>query len=476
MAERVRFSPSPSGELHLGGARTALYNWLIARHTGGSFIVRIEDTDAERSDFAHGEAILDDLDWLGLTPDESPRVGGPHEPYLQSCRLDQHDAALEQLVASGSVYPCFCTPAQLEQARAEDVAMGRTPRYRGECDALGREERDRRVACGEPHAWRFAVGDPRRIVVADEVHGDVEFDTGDIVDFIVVRSDRSVTYDLACVVDDIAMQVTLVLRGDDHLSNTPRQMLLYEALGSKPPQFAHVPLVHGPDGRPLSKSRDASGIRVLRDEGYLPDAILNHLALIGWTDSEGREVATPDQIAERFDLSRISHAAGSHDPDRLDWFNSMHMRMREPAELVEEFAPLLEALPDWLDKEAVTGALRDEVRTGRALVEEALTVAQTPIPDDEGAAALSAAGVPEILVSVAQQLHDSSAEESRTMRDILKQLEVAPRIGMPAIRAALMGRTHGLPVDDLVRLLGKERAAERLRAASRFDTASERRG
>ncbi len=462
--ERVRFSPSPSGDLHLGGARTALFNWLIARATGGSFIVRIEDTDVTRANAVHAETILDDLEWLGLVPDESPRIGGLHAPYLQSERADDHLRALARLRDSGVVYPCFCSEDELAAQRARDVAANRAPRYAGTCSSLSSSECERRTSAGEPHVWRFAVPTERCITVHDLVHGDVEFSAGDMGDFVLVRSDGTPTYDLACVADDIAMGVTLVLRGDDHLPNTPRQILLHEALSGAVPRFAHVPLVHDVSGRPLSKSLGASGIGRLREQGYLPSAVLNHLALIGWTDAAGREILSPQELIEAFDITRVARSAGSHDADRLTWIASQHMRSADSATLAETFAPLFAELPEWLDRNAVIEALQGEVSSGEEMAASAELLASPAKPDDEAATALAAPDALLGLKAAATALADpGDAGVGPALRCELKAAGVPARVGIPAVRAALTGRAHGLPINTVIELLGRDRALERIR-------------
>jgi nondiscriminating glutamyl-tRNA synthetase len=473
MAERVRFSPSPSGVLHIGGARTALFNWLIARASGGQFIVRIEDTDATRADAAHAEEILDDLDWLGLVPDESPRVGGAHAPYLQSERAASHREALETLQHEGAVYPCFCTEPELVAQRARDAESSRAPRYSGTCRSLSSTDRDGRVAAGEPHVWRFAVPAGRRITVHDLIHGDVGFNSDDMGDFVLMRSDGTPTYDLACVADDIDMCITMVLRGDDHLSNTPRQILIHEALAGSVPDFAHVPLVHDSKGRPLSKSSGAAGIGQLREQGYLPAAVLNHLALIGWTAPDGSEILTPDELIQAFDISRVSKSAGSHDVDRLNWIGSQHMISSNTESLAVVVAPFLANLPGWLDRGAVAEALKSEVSTGQEMAAAAGSLAEPARLDAEAHAALSMPDAGSGLrAAETALLNPGDASMGAALRRELKAAGVPARVGMPAIRAALTGRAHGLPLDTVMDLLGGARTLERIRVAQGFDTPS----
>ena len=280
---RVRFAPSPTGQLHVGNARTALFNWLLARGHHGTFILRIEDTDTERSTADADAAIVRDLKWLGLDWDEGPDVGGARGPYRQSERLHLYNSYANELLGSGHAYYCFCSIAQLEAERQAAVAEGRPARYSGTCRALSREQADARIAAGEHPAIRFSVPENRDITFDDVVRGQVRFNTDVIGDFVIVRADEHPAYNFAVVVDDALMEVSEVVRGEDHISNTPRQILLYEALGFAPPRFAHLALVLGPDHTPLSKRHGATSVVEFRAKGYLPEALVNYLALIGWS-------------------------------------------------------------------------------------------------------------------------------------------------------------------------------------------------
>ncbi len=471
MGERVRFSPSPTGGLHLGGARTALFNRLVAWKSGGEFILRIEDTDIDRCDPACEASIAEALTWLGLVPDEGPGPGGPDGPYRQSERGDVYAAALARLVASGSVYRCFCTAEQLAEQRGRHVEEGTASRYAGTCRTLDAETSGERARCGEAHVWRFAVDRSHDVVVRDLVHGDVVFRGETISDFVVARSDGSAVYDLACVADDGAMRITTVIRGDDHLSNTPRQILLHEALGQVPPRFAHIPLVVGPDGSPLSKSEGAMALGELREAGYLPQAVVNHLALLGWSDPDHRDVMSLEQMANAFDVSRVSSAPAAHDPARLRWLNAQHMRRLPAAErllLVDRF---MGQLPSGMDRAAVAAALADEVEVaGDATALAAPLAAPLPV-DAEASLALSAPPVVAALRAATEALRGAAAEPppgdrlAAAVRAALKEADVEMKVGLPALRAALTGRAHGLPIGTLLALLGPTASAARVDAA-----------
>jgi glutamyl-tRNA synthetase/nondiscriminating glutamyl-tRNA synthetase len=336
---RVRFAPSPTGHLHVGNARTALFNWLFARRHGGAYLLRIEDTDADRSTVESERTILDDLRWLGLDWDEGPDVGGPHAPYRQSERLERYQSAAAALVASGRAYHCFCTPEQLEAERQQALASGQTPRYSGRCRRMDPADARRRVDAGETAAVRFAVPPDRDVTFTDLVRGPVTFATGTIGDPVILRSGGRPAYNFSVVIDDAAMQITDVIRGEDHISNTPRQILIYEALNLTPPRFAHLSLVLGPDHAPLSKRHGATSVAEFRERGYLSSALVNYLALLGWSPGEGEEIVALTDAARRFDLGRVSHSAAVFDTGKLAWLNRHYMKEATMAQLVRESVP-----------------------------------------------------------------------------------------------------------------------------------------
>ena len=339
---RVRFAPSPTGSLHVGNARTALFNWLLARGHEGTYILRIEDTDAERSTKASEESILDDLRWLGLEWDEGPDVGGACGPYRQSERLHLYTSYANELLAGGHAYYCFCSPQKLESDRKADLAAGRPPKYRGTCRSIAPEEARRRLDGGERGVIRFRVPEHTDVAFSDLVRGDVTFSTDVIGDPVLVRSDGRPAYNFAVVVDDALMEVTHVIRGEDHISNTPRQVMLYRALGFTPPRFAHLSLVLGPDHTPLSKRHGATSVAEFRERGYLPEALMNYLALIGWSprtdggSSEDAELMPLHELARRFALEDVGHSAGVFDPEKLAWMNRHYMKAATPARIAAE--------------------------------------------------------------------------------------------------------------------------------------------
>ncbi|OFV94532.1 MAG: glutamate--tRNA ligase [Acidobacteria bacterium RIFCSPLOWO2_12_FULL_65_11] len=344
MAPRVRFAPSPTGYLHVGGARTALFNWLFARRHGGVFVLRIEDTDVERSSAEMVDGILAGLRWLGLNWDEGPQVGGPFGPYFQSERLDRHQAMAARLVAGGSAYYCYCTPDELKGKRE---AAGGTSIYDRTCLRLTTDEMARRERDRMPRAMRFKV--PSGEVRFDDlVHGSIEVDAVTIEDFVIVRSDGHPTYQLSVVSDDVEMKITHVVRGDDHISNTPKQILLYRALGAPIPQFAHVPLILGPDKKRLSKRHGATSVMEYAQQGYLPEAMVNFLALLGWSPGSGnQELFTRDELARVFALEGISGGNAVFGPEKLDWFNQQYIMRLASDELAKRIQPSFEAAGLW---------------------------------------------------------------------------------------------------------------------------------
>src|SRR5262245_21934226 len=336
---RVRFAPSPTGHLHVGNVRTALFNWRLARGTGGTFILRIEDTDVERSTLVSEASIMQDLTWLGLDWDEGPDLGGPRGPYRQSERLHLYTSYAQELLNAGAAYYCFCTTAQLDAERQEALAAGRPALYSGRCRRLSSGEALGRIDAGERPAVRFRVPADREVAFTDLVRGEVRFHTDVIGDPVIVRADGHPAYNFAVVVDDALMEVTHVIRGEDHISNTPRQILLYEALGFTPPTFAHLALVMGPDHSPLSKRHGATSVAEFRAKGYLPEALVNYLALIGWSPGHDEELLPIDELARRFSVDSVGHSAGVFDEEKLAWANRHYLKVADPARLAQLTLP-----------------------------------------------------------------------------------------------------------------------------------------
>ncbi len=340
---RVRFAPSPTGELHIGGARTAIYNWAFAKAMGGSFILRIEDTDPERSTEENKQVILRAMKWLGLTWDEGPEVGGDFGPYLQTQRFDTYTSALERLKQRDAVYPCFCTKEELDEKRAAaEKSEGGYSGYDRTCRNLSKEEAQRRIEAGEPHVWRLKVPENHGpIEFHDAVYGDISFPIEVMDDMILVRTDGTPTYNFAVVCDDANMQITHVIRGDDHLSNTPRQILIYEALGFEVPTFAHLSMILGADGRKLSKRRNATSVEQYQAMGYLPDALVNFLALLGWSLDGETTIIPREVLCKEFSLERITRKDAIFDETKLDWMNGEYIKAMGAKAWVDAVSPFL---------------------------------------------------------------------------------------------------------------------------------------
>jgi glutamyl-tRNA synthetase len=350
-APRVRFAPSPTGHLHIGGARTALFNYLFARRHSGTFILRVEDTDQERSTPESVQGILDSLRWLGLEWDEGPGIGGGEGPYFQSERKDIYRGELNRLLEEGKAYSCFCTPADLAARREDAKAQGKSPGYDGRCRRLSEKDREEYRRQGRPMAVRLAVPEGET-GWSDLVRGRVTFRNDQFGDFIIRKSDGFPTYHFAVVVDDAAMGISHVIRGDDHISNTPRHLMLFEALGYAPPLFAHVPIILGSDGGRLSKRHGATSIGQYREEGYLPEAMVNYLALLGWSTSESRQTFTLEELIAEFDIPRVSKSSATFDPEKLLWLNNYHYLQLPAAERAKRLLP-------WWEKGGMEAGAKD---------------------------------------------------------------------------------------------------------------------
>jgi glutamyl-tRNA synthetase len=496
---RVRFAPSPTGYLHVGGARTALFNWLFARRHGGAFVLRIEDTDVERSSGEMVEGILDGLRWLGLRWDEGPGVGGPYGPYFQSARLDRYretaarlvtggrvrfggDAAgggIEREIAPGAAYYCYCTPEELRARREAAQAQEGGWRYDRACLALPPEEIARREAAGLPRAVRFRVP-PGRTVFRDLVHGEIAVDHETIEDFVILRSDGHPTYQLSVVVDDLDMRITHVIRGDDHISNTPKQILLYRALGAEPPLFAHVPLILGPDRRRLSKRHGATSVTEYRRLGYLPEAMVNFLALLGWSPATGQEIFTRDELVAAFSIEGISSSPAVFNPEKLDWFNAQHILRLDAAELARRLEPELRASGFWRDEYAgvlrgwlleVIELLKPRVRRLPEFIELGLPFFAESVPRDPAAVArhLSQPELAPHLAALRERLAALDAFDPPAIEAALRA--VAAERGVPAAtlihaaRVAVTGRAASPGLFEVLALVGRRRTLERLEEA-----------
>jgi glutamyl-tRNA synthetase len=481
MPPRVRFAPSPTGYLHVGGARTALFNWLFARRHGGTFVLRIEDTDAERSSWEMVAGIVDGLRWLGLDWDEGPDIGGPHAPYFQSQRLEKYQSHAHALVRDGHAYFCYCQPAELQRKRADAEARGEAWSYDRACLQRDPAELARLEAAGAPRAARFRVP-PGQTRFKDLVHGDITFDNANIEDFVILRSDGQPTYHLSVVVDDIDMAITHVVRGDDHISNTPKQVLLYQAFGAPEPQFAHVPLIMGPDKKRLSKRHGATSVMEYHRLGYLPEAMVNFLALLGWSPGGDREVFSRDELATLFALEGISGGNAVFNAEKLDWFNQQHIGRLPGGELLRRIEGRLREAGLWRGTLAtseslwivsVLDLLKPRVKKLDQLVEELRPfLVDRPEIDPAAASKHLSSDVRPLLAQLAASLENlepfDAATAEQTLRAAAEQAGVKAAALIHATRVAVTGRAVSAGLFDLLVLLGRHRVGERLRHAVNY--------
>src|SRR5436190_2457732 len=460
---RVRFAPSPTGHLHVGNARTALFNWLLARGQDGTYILRIEDTDVERSTRESEASIMEDLHWLGLDWDEGPDIGGAHGPYRQSERLHLYQSYAKELLGADHAYYCFCSTAQLEAERRDALAAGRPALYAGTCRRLSPDQAQARIAEGERPAIRFRIPEGRDVVFADVVRGDVRFHTGVIGDPVIVRADGNPAYNFSVVVDDALMEVTHVIRGEDHISNTPRQVLLYEALGFTPPTFAHLALVMGPDHSPLSKRHGATSVSEFRAKGYLPQALVNYLALIGWSPGNDDEVLPIDELARRFSLEAVGQSAGVFDEEKLAWVNRHYLKATDPDELARLAVPFFQQAGTKMTPDAaglaflasampMAGASVDRLNQIPARLAFLFDYAAARTLDDAAASEEFASdGARAVADALAQALVDApplDRERFRAMaNDIKAKTGQKGRALFHPIRIALTGRSEGPELD-----------------------------
>ncbi len=489
---RVRFAPSPTGWLHVGGARTAYFNWLLARQHQGAFVLRIEDTDAARSSDASERGVLDDLRWLGLEWDEGPDAGGPHGPYRQSERLGLYRERADALIAAGRAYRCFCTDEQLEQRRQSALAAGRPPHYDGRCRALAPAESEARAAAGEACSVRFAVP-AREWTLRDHVRGEVTFPAGMVGDFVILRSSGLPTYNFACAVDDAAMRISHVIRAEEHLANTPRQLMLYDAMGEAPPEFAHVALILNTDRTKMSKRSGEAAVAVgdWRRAGFVPEALLSYLALLGFHPGDDREVLSREELLQAFTLERLGRSGSVFDAAKLKWMNAHYLHLATGAQLSRWLeggpGPLEPGAPDWSAEVArMTGGLapaarekllegvRGNVATLADLPGEiGVLVGDSLVLEDDAAAALAAPGARELCAALAETLGAlaqwSGEGFKSTLQLVGKQLGRKGKDLFMPVRAALSGRTHGPELPLLADLLGRERCIDRLHDAARRD-------
>lgn len=469
-APRLRFAPSPSGMLHVGNARTALFNWLVARAAGGRFILRLEDTDAERSTGASASGIMDDLRWLGLQWDEGPEAGGDCGPYRQSQRLDLYRREARRLLDAGQAYHCFCRPGELEQARQFALAQGLAQRYPGTCRTIPRQQAEARLAAGEPAALRFRMPDGL-LTVRDLVRGEVSFDCGEFGDLVILRADGTAAYNFAVVVDDAGMRISHVIRGEDHLTNTPKQVHLFRALGyGRLPEYAHLPMILGPDRSRLSKRHGVTSVRQFREEGFLPLALVNYLALLGWSPGSGEEeIMGPAELVRRFAVERVNKSAAVFDPAKLTWVNGKHWRAMDAGGRLEAAMPFLRRA-EWCPEAPGDGELAWISEALEALVQKVERLDALPglfqvffyfdsraVSDPQALAALEVPGARPVLEALHRELESGGAADEGGMSALFKRVQketgVKGKDFYHPLRAALTGSLSGIELGGLIPLL-----------------------
>jgi glutamyl-tRNA synthetase len=469
---RCRFAPAPSGSIHVGNARSALFSWLFARHNGGTFVLRVEDTDASRVSEEAFHGLVDSLRWLGIDWDEGPDVGGPHGPYRQSQRMDIYREHLQRLVNDGNAYRCYCTSEELGERRGAALARGKAPGYDGRCRRLSGAERSAFEVEGRPFAYRFAMPDGDA-AVDDIVKGEVHFPAGTLRDFVIVRSDGSPVFLLAVAVDDMLMEVTHVIRGDDLLASAPRNVVVIQALGGTPPRFAHLPQVLCSDRQPLSKRHGSTSVEAFREQGYVPEALMNYLALLGWSKDESTTFLSREELISSFDLSRVSSNPAAFDTQKLEWMNNHYIQSLDDDELAARCMHFL----------TEAGLLPDPATLLRAmpLVNERMkTLAEAPgllrflfsddlEPNEKARGLIEKAGADYVraVAGALDAVHEWTAAAIHSALDAVAEAAGLNRTkGWQPVRAAVTGSNVSPPLPESLELLGKERTIARLLAAA----------
>jgi len=474
---RVRFAPSPTGHLHLGGARTAIYNWLLAKKYGGTFILRIEDTDIKRLFPGAIEGILDSLSWLGLNWNEGPLVGGDYGPYQQSKRMELYRNAAYKLLEEGKAYRCFCEPKELEERRRIALKEKRPPMYDERCKKLSKKEIDELLKMKKPFAIRLKIPETGVTEINDLIHGKIVFENRFIEDFVLLRSNGDPTYNHSCVVDDNAMKISLVIRGDDHIPNTPKQVNIYKALGYPIPKFAHLPMILGPDGSKLSKRHGAIAVGEYKEEGYLPQAMLNFLSLLGWSYDDKTTIFSKDDLIEKFSIEHVSKNPAIFDIKKLDWMNGYYIRNLTVKELAELITPFLQE-SDLLPKK-ISNVDRDKIKEIVPIIQERIKLLSDVVPLTDflfkekieieekslkDAKKIENKGkIINLAISKLNSLKDFSREGiEKALREVLDELSVKAGKAFMLIRIAISGKKVSPPLFESIYILGKDRTIQRL--------------
>lgn len=477
---KVRFAPSPTGPFHIGGARSALFNWLLARREGGTFLLRIEDTDLVRSTRESEENIKAALKWLGMDWDEGIDVGGDNGPYRQTERLDIYKEVTDRLIAEGKAYYCYCTEEELEAERQAQLARGETPKYNGHCRHLTEEQRAAYEAEGRKPTVRLRVPLNETVAFNDMVRGHVSFESNGIGDFVIVKSDGIPVYNYAVVIDDHTMEVTHVIRAEEHLSNTPRQIVIYNALGWEVPTFGHISLIMGKDGKKMSKRHGATSVEQYKNLGYLPEAINNFLALMGWAPEGEQELFTTEELIKNFSMDRVAKNPAVFDIDKLNWINFNYMKKLTDEELYTLCLPSLQeagyasAQPDEAEKARLTMlcvCLKDHISYGAQIKEEAAMFFTDSISIDEEhrddiKAVLAEESCPTVLAAFSDKLKamdEVTPEQVKAaIKAIMKETKLKGKFVFMPIRVAITGQMHGPDLNYIVPLLGRDTVLARL--------------
>lgn len=477
---KVRFAPSPTGPFHIGGARSALFNWLVARHADGTFLVRIEDTDLKRSTKESEENIKDSLKWLGMNWDEGIDVGGQHGPYRQTERLDLYKKEVQRLLDEGKAYYCYCSAEELEKSRKAQLDAGKTPIYDEHCRHLTEEEKAKYEAEGRKPVVRLKVRKDGVFAFDDMVRGHVEFQAAGVGDFIIMKSDGIPVYNFAVVIDDAFMEVTHVIRAEEHLSNTPRQLAIYEALGYKPPKFGHISLILGEDHKKMSKRHGATSVTEYRNMGYLPEAVVNYLALLGWTPKGEQEIFTEEELIKQFSMKRVSSNDAVFDINKLNWINFQYMKKLDADQLYDLIVPFLvkagyvdaavsEEKKDWLKK--VIWFMKDHIYfAGQAAEELKFFFEDMPALTDEDVLAIMKAETSgKLLKAFIEDLKAletfDQAEIKKCFNACMKAQGIKGKAAYEPTRIALTGVTQGPGMFEMMELFGREKTMDRLEAA-----------
>ncbi len=467
---RCRFAPAPSGSLHVGNVRSALFSWLWARRNAGVFILRVEDTDASRVTEEAVRGVLEDLHWLGLDWDEGPDVGGPYGPYRQSQRFDIYRDHADRLLAQGDAYRCYCTSEELEERRVAAKGRGDAPGYDGRCRDLTDRERAAFEAEGRSWVVRFRMPE-HEWVVQDLVKGEVRFAPGQVRDFVLLRSDGSPVFLLAVAVDDLLMGVTTVVRGDDLLASAPRNAAVIEALGGAPPAYAHVPQVVGPDRQPLSKRHGSTSVEAFREQGFLPEALVNYLALLGWSAADEREFMAVEELVAAFDLARVSSNPAAFDTEKLTWMNNHYVQRLDDDDLASRCLHFLNEAgltPDPVTLLAAMPLVKERMKTLRESVSLLRFLFTDDVVPDEKARALIAKAPAGYIAAAADTLARVEPWDAHAlaagMDDLASSMGLNRTKGWQPIRAAATGSNISPPLPESLALLGRDRTIARLRA------------